>query len=83
MTLKEKILSGWWYKIDTGNDAPPEPGTRNTTLYTGKGGVHMYIDSCHSKGLTDEQIAPSIFLSTKDGYIPMSVLKVINKSDAS
>lgn len=74
--LEDKILSGYSYAIKTGST--PKEGTRSVNLYTGRGGVIEYINSCRKYGLPDEIIGESIFVHLNIGEICINNLKITN-----
>jgi hypothetical protein len=74
MDLKDKILGGYAYMI-----VPSKKGGR---LMTGKGGVHLFIDGCREKGLSDEAIQEAIYVNLDDynDPVPLKYVSVHEKT---
>lgn len=75
--LQLKILNGYVYTILSGKTIQKEERTVN--LYTGKGGVLMYIDACKNSGIPAIVCAESIYVSTDAGQY--CILEVTIKKD--
>lgn len=75
--LKDKIKTGWFYKIETG---PPIDGERELMTMTGSGGILNYIDKCREQGLPDYLIEESIFITNSESmttnmkWYPISII---------
>lgn len=70
--LKEKLLDGYWYMIDSGKQEDSK--IRHIATHTGKGGIEMYIDEARKIGLPDYMIEKSIFVYVNGEYYPLSAV---------
>jgi hypothetical protein len=76
--LKAKILSGYFYSIDTGPSSVT--GRRAIKVHTGIGGIISYIDACEQmEGMTAEDVARSIICHTSKGDFNMLQVKIKSK----
>lgn len=77
--LEDKLLSGYWYSINT----PNCKGKRSLTINCGSEGVKLYIQQCKKSGLIIEDIiADSISVFINDEWVKLTDerLKVIDKT---
>lgn len=67
--LDELILEGYGYSIGTKDKG-------SITVFTGSGGVRLYIEEYRKSGLPDEVIAAGIEVYLNGGYVPINILSI-------
>lgn len=79
--LKEKILSGYCYKLSSNNNNATK--ARGIMINTGIGGVHLYIDACKKQGIPETLIEQSIEVFLNGSWHKLSTLNVQKDQKAS
>lgn len=66
--LRDKLLDGYWYKINTPNLTESHPHERHINLNTGKRGVNMFLDNCEELHIPAGLIAKNILVYVEGAY---------------